>query len=83
MQSMRDQVGHKVRNLGQYGEPTIEITLNGSNGPRNTWVTSYSTMDTLEGVVTVKAAHDTRFEDVDIAFIGEWRLSRRTWLDSN
>lgn len=32
-------------------------------------------MDTLEGTVTINAAHDTRFEDIDIAFVGEWQIS--------
>jgi hypothetical protein len=71
MQAMRNQVGTKVRNIAHYGQPTIEIHLNGTDGPRNTWVTSYSTMDTLEGIVTITTAQDTRFEDLDIAFVGE------------
>jgi hypothetical protein len=76
MQSMRNQVGHKVRNVTHYGEPTIEIELKGNGGPRNSWVTSYSTMDTIEGTVTVTALHDTRFEDIDIAFIGKWSSTK-------
>jgi hypothetical protein len=71
MQSMRNQVGSKVRNITHYGQPTIEINVNGTDGPRNTWVTSYSTMDTLEGNVTITAQYDTRFEDIDIAFVGK------------
>ncbi|KAF1914163.1 arrestin [Ampelomyces quisqualis] len=70
MQSMRNQVDSKVRIMTHYGQPTIEINLRGTEGPRNTWVTSYSTMDTLEGTVTIVAAHDTMFEDIDIAFVG-------------
>jgi hypothetical protein len=73
MQTMRNHVGYKVRNLTQYGQPTIEIDLSGSDGPQNSWVKSYSTMDSIEGTVTITAAHDTHFEDIDIAFIGEWR----------
>lgn len=73
MQSMRNQVGSKVRTLTHHGQPTIEIDLKGSDGPRSTWVTSYSTMDNIEGTVSITAAHDTRFEDIDIAFVGEWR----------
>lgn len=71
MQSMRHHVSDKVRNMTQYGQPAIDIKLKGSDGPRNTWVTSYSTMDTIEGVVTITATHDVLFEDIDIAFIGE------------
>jgi hypothetical protein len=74
MQSMRNQVGSKVRNMTHYGQPTIEINLNGTDSPRSKWVTSYSTMDTIEGNVTIKALHDTRFEDIDIAFVGEWHF---------
>jgi hypothetical protein len=70
MQSMRNQVGTKVRNMTHYGQPAIEINLAGTDGPRNTWVTSYSTMDTIEGFVAITAQHDTRFEDIDIAFVG-------------
>jgi hypothetical protein len=70
MQSMRNQVGTKVRNMTHYGQPAIEINLAGTDGPRNTWVTTYSTMDTIEGFVAITAQHDTRFEDIDIAFVG-------------
>ncbi|KAH8728513.1 hypothetical protein GQ44DRAFT_769483 [Phaeosphaeriaceae sp. PMI808] len=78
MQSMRNQVGYKVRSMAQHGQPTIEINLNGSDGTHNSWVTSYSTMDTIEGNVTVVASHDTRFEDIDIAFIG----TSQTYVDT-
>lgn len=71
MQAMRNQVGSKVREMAHYGQPAIEINLKDNGGARNSWVTSYSTMDTIEGTVTVTALHDTRFEDIDIAFTGE------------
>ena len=51
-------------------QPTIDINLHGARG-NNAFVVSYSTMDTVEGEVVITAAHDTRFEDLDIAFIGE------------
>jgi hypothetical protein len=73
MQSMRNHVGDRVRNMTHHGQPNIEINLNGSDGPRNTWVTSYSTMDSIEGTVTITTTHDALFEDIDVAFIGEWR----------
>jgi hypothetical protein len=71
MQSMRNHVGAKVRNIAQHGQPTIDIKLSGTDGPRNTWVTSYSTMDSIEGTVTITTTPDVLFEDIDIAFIGE------------
>ncbi|KAH4208816.1 hypothetical protein HBH69_109550 [Parastagonospora nodorum] len=82
MQSMRNQVGSKVRNMTHYGQPTIEINLKGTDGPRNTWVTSYSTMDTIEGNVTITALHDTRFENIDIAFIGTCQVYVDTFTTS-
>jgi hypothetical protein len=84
MQSMCNQVGYKVRNMTHYGQPSIDIKLNGSDGPHSTWVTSYSTMDTVEGTVTITASHDTRFEDIDIAFVGMWRpliMRPLAWLE--
>lgn len=71
MQSLRDQLGYKVRNFANYGQPNISIELKGTDGPRNSWVTSYSTMDAIEGSVLITAPHDMRFEDIDIAFVGE------------
>lgn len=71
MQSIGNQIGYKVRNFASHGQPTIEINLGETDGPRHTWTTSYSTMDTLAGTVDVTAPQDMRFEDVDIAFMGE------------
>ncbi|CAO2658039.1 Nn.00g072990.m01.CDS01 [Neocucurbitaria sp. VM-36] len=69
MHSIGNQIGDKVRTIAHYGQPNIEISLNGSEG-RHAFVKSYSTMDTLEGHVNITASHDIRFEDLDIAFIG-------------
>ncbi|KAF2471021.1 arrestin [Lindgomyces ingoldianus] len=70
MQSIGNQIGYKVRNIAHYGQPQIEINLDGGHGPTGRYVTSYSTMDTITGTVSVTAAHDTRFEDIEIAFTG-------------
>ena len=70
IQSLGNQIGHKVRNISHHGQPTIEISLHDSDGPRRA-IPSYSTMDSIEGVVTIKSLHDTHFEDIDIAFVGE------------
>lgn len=71
MQSIGNQIGYKVRNISHHGQPDIAISLNSSDGPRRV-IPSYSTMDTIEGSVTITAAHDTRFEDIDIAFVGKF-----------
>ncbi|KAF1998653.1 hypothetical protein P154DRAFT_523933 [Amniculicola lignicola CBS 123094] len=68
--SMRNQIGYKVRNFAHYGQPTIEITLTKGQGVHSNYATSYSTMDTIEGTVAITAPHDTRFEDIEIAFLG-------------
>ena len=70
MQSIGNQIGYKVRNVSHHGQPTIEIDLNDSDAHRQRFVTSYSSMDSIEGTVSITASHDTRFEDIDIAFIG-------------
>ncbi|CAN9204419.1 unnamed protein product [Alternaria alternata] len=70
MQSLGSQIGYKVRNISHYGEPTIAIDLNETGGHSHKFITSYSSMDTIEGTVTITAPHDIRFEDIDIAFIG-------------
>lgn len=73
MQALGNQIGYKVRNISHHGQPTIAIDLNDSNGYCHKFITSYSSMDTIEGTVTVTAPHDTRFEDIDIAFTGKLR----------
>jgi hypothetical protein len=62
MQSIGNQIGYKVRNVSHHGQPTIEIDLNDSDGYRQRFVTSYSSMDSIEGTVTITASHDTRLQ---------------------
>jgi hypothetical protein len=63
-------VAGKVRILANMGQPNIEFVMDNSDGPRRS-IPSYSTMDTISGHVEITAPSDTRFEDIDIAFIGE------------
>ncbi|OCK78286.1 arrestin [Lepidopterella palustris CBS 459.81] len=70
MHSIGNQIGSKVRNLAQMGRPAVEIELRDPHGAHGSYVTSYSTMDRLEGTVSITADRDTRFEDIEIAFIG-------------
>ncbi|KAL6705922.1 hypothetical protein ACN47E_006201 [Coniothyrium glycines] len=71
--SLGNQIGYKVRNMATHAQPSIDIHLDDSHGPRRV-IGSYSTMDTVEGTVTITAQRDTRFEDIDIAFIGTSRV---------
>ncbi|KAF2662396.1 arrestin [Lophiostoma macrostomum CBS 122681] len=69
--STMQSFGNKVRNMTHLGQPSIEIKLNNSSyGVHSNYVVSYSTMDTIEGTVSITANHDTRFEEVEIAFMG-------------
>lgn len=71
MQSLSNHIGSKMRTFAHHGQPLIEIDLDSSHGTHGSWVTSYSTMDSIEGTVSITAPNDTRFEDVEIAFTGE------------
>lgn len=63
-------IAGKVRTLANMGQPNIEFVMDDSDGPRRI-IPSYSTMDTISGHIEITAPSDTRFEDIDIAFIGE------------
>lgn len=70
MHTIGNQIGYKVRNIATYGQPAIEINLDGGHGAHGKYVTSYATMDTIEGTVSITAPHDTRFENIEISFTG-------------
>jgi hypothetical protein len=71
MNAISNQIGSKVRTVVHYGLPTIEFHIDDCDGPRRV-IPSYSTMDTIAGHVSITAAFDTRFDDLDIAFIGKY-----------
>ncbi|EUC46676.1 hypothetical protein COCMIDRAFT_92173 [Bipolaris oryzae ATCC 44560] len=70
MQTLGNQIGYKARNMTMLGQPTIDISLHADRGQQSKFVMSYSSMDTIDGTVTITAQHDTRFEDIDISFTG-------------
>jgi hypothetical protein len=72
MQALGSQIGYKARNIAQLGQPTIDISLHEDNSNQSKFVMSYSSMDTVQGTVTITTQHDTRFEDIDITFTGMW-----------
>ncbi|KAH7065417.1 arrestin [Macrophomina phaseolina] len=59
-----------MRNFAMQGKPIIDISLKGEHGPHGSYISSFSTMDTLEGEVAITAPHDTRFDDIEICFVG-------------
>lgn len=56
----------KLRNMVHHTKPEITIHLNSRRKV-------YSTMDKIEGTVTIKPTIDTEFDDVEIDFIGTSR----------
>jgi hypothetical protein len=68
--SVREQINYKIRNLALANRPHVDIVLNNAHGPHGTYVTSYSTMDTIDGTVNITSNHDIRFDDIEISFVG-------------
>jgi hypothetical protein len=71
----RDTVDLRLRNMTSLAKPVVSISLNNANSNGNeyaNYVCSYSTMDKIEGVVTVTAKHDTKFDDVEITLTGKF-----------
>jgi hypothetical protein len=60
-----------VRNMTFFSKPEIDISLARSENSQNSYVTSFSTLDKIEGVATISAKKDTRFDDLQISFIGK------------
>jgi hypothetical protein len=61
---------HKLHTIANHGQPNIEINIADSDGSYSSYVTSYSTMDTIEGTVTITAAQEIKFENLEISFVG-------------
>lgn len=59
-----------IRNMSFSQKPDIEISLQGSEGPLGCYVPSFSTLDRIEGVVSITPRVDTQFEDIEIAMLG-------------
>lgn len=69
--SVGQQIGYKVRNLAMAGKPAVEIKLNTAHGTHGDYVTSFSTMDRIDGSVSITPKTDTRFDDIEICLIGK------------
>ncbi|KAF2758717.1 hypothetical protein EJ05DRAFT_476029, partial [Pseudovirgaria hyperparasitica] len=68
--SIGNQVGHKIKSTLMQGRPNVDIELNSAHGIHGSFMTSYSTMDKIEGTVNITATQDTRFDELDITFVG-------------
>ncbi|KAJ9629812.1 hypothetical protein H2203_002193 [Taxawa tesnikishii (nom. ined.)] len=68
MSSVEGRMPTKLRMLGQKVKPDIKIKLQGA---RDAWVSTFSTLDKIEGTVSITAYQDLRFDDVEIQFTGQ------------
>lgn len=59
-----------VRNITLLNKPTIDIQLDKSDGSNGSYLTSFSTMEKIEGSVNITAKNDTKFDELEIGFIG-------------
>jgi len=64
----------RIRSFGQKTRPQIKISLNGCE---DSWVATYSTMDKIEGKVTITCPVATSVDSLSIDFIG----TTRTFLE--
>lgn len=63
---MRNDVRTPI-SLAQKPKLAVGITL---NDQQNAYVSSYTTLEPIEGVVSITASQDTQFDDVRITFEG-------------
>ncbi|KAF2093367.1 hypothetical protein NA57DRAFT_48431 [Rhizodiscina lignyota] len=60
----------KMRNISLLNKPHIDVQLNRTEGIYGEYITSFVTLDQIEGMVHISAKHDTKFDDIEIAFVG-------------
>jgi len=59
-----------VRNMTAFSKPQIEIVLDAAHGKSDAYITSFSTLDSIKGVVRITTRNDTRFDEIEIAMLG-------------
>ena len=60
-----------VRNMTAFSKPQIEIVLDAAHGKSDAYITSFSTLDSIKGVVRITTRNDTRFDEIEIAMLGK------------
>ena len=68
--------GNSFTGISQKCTPVIKITLN--DGQKDAFVPSYTTLDKIEGHVSITAPNDLSFEDIHITFQG----ASKTYVDA-
>ena len=66
--SRRGTIDLSIRKLSLSSKPDIYISLRGSEDP---FPQSFSTLDKIEGTVSIAPHVDTTVEDLEIAFLGK------------
>jgi hypothetical protein len=69
--SRRGTIDLSIRNLSFSSKPDIDISLRGAEGPFPCHAQSFSTLDKIEGTVSITSRVDTTFENLEIAFLGK------------
>ncbi|KAI9840577.1 MAG: hypothetical protein M1837_001516 [Sclerophora amabilis] len=72
--SRRSSVVNQLRSMGSKGAVHLNIALHGQEG---SFLHSYTTLDKLEGEVTLTALQTTQIDDVNITFEGH----AKTWVE--
>lgn len=67
----RNTVGSDLRALAQSGRPQIDIILNDQRG---TYISTYTTLDTIEGEVVIRTSRDARFDRLHIDLQGMLKI---------
>lgn len=60
-----------MRNITLLNRPNIDIQLHRRQGVHGDYITSFVSLDRMEGTVNITAKHDTPFDDMEIAFVGK------------
>lgn len=67
--SRRNSVRTQVKTLTAKSRIAVDITLN--DNQQGAYVSSYTTLDKIEGEVSITAPCDTSFDDISITFDGK------------
>ncbi|KAI9875616.1 MAG: hypothetical protein M1830_008203 [Pleopsidium flavum] len=73
--SRRNTVRTQIKGLSPKSKLAVDITLN--DDQHDAYVSSYATLDSIEGEVSITAPSDTRFDDILITFEG----STKTYVE--
>jgi hypothetical protein len=69
--STRHTPNLNIRNMTFLSKPDIQISVLEERGTSAKFIKSYSTLDKIEGTATISTKTDTKFDDLEITFVGE------------